>query len=114
MSLVVKYNNCHHLTPPTIVGEPRTNSACELFQTLFSATTKKNGKKRSGLRDYIYKPLATGHYPLHGHSIRVEHGIIKTKFVKIFQLKKAKKSRNHHLGSNPGCLVCKARVLPPD
>ena len=30
----------------------RTNSACELVQTLFSATTKKNGKKRSGQRDY--------------------------------------------------------------
>ena len=24
------------------------------------------------------KSLATGHYPLHGHSIRVEYGIIKT------------------------------------
>ena len=28
-------------------------------------------------------PLATGHYPLHGHNVRVEYGIIRTEFVKI-------------------------------
>ena len=33
------------------------------------------------------KSLATGHYTLHGHSIRVEYGIVKT----VFNLKKAEK-----------------------
>ena len=27
---------------------------------------------------FLHKSLATGHYPLHGHSIRVEYRIIKT------------------------------------
>ena len=30
------------------------------------------------LNDLMYKSLVTGHYPLYGHSIRVEYRIIKT------------------------------------
>ena len=36
------------LTPPTTVGGAKTRCVCEPDQTLFSATTNKNGKKRSG------------------------------------------------------------------
>ena len=36
------------LTPPTTVWGAKTRCVCEPDQTLFSATTNKNGKKRSG------------------------------------------------------------------
>ena len=35
----------------------RTSCACELIQTLFSATTKKNRKKRSDQQDYAHAYL---------------------------------------------------------
>ena len=36
------------LTLPVPWGSVKTSAACELVQTLFSTTPKKNGKKRSG------------------------------------------------------------------
>ena len=36
------------LTLPVPWGSIKTSAGCELVQTLFSATPKKNGKKRSG------------------------------------------------------------------
>ena len=36
------------LSPPTTVEGAKTSCICEPDQTLFSAATKKNGKKRSG------------------------------------------------------------------